>query len=104
MYRDVQWFALLLKIDIFFEVVLLICAAVVTTLIGFRIICIVMATLAAASLIFGRIAVSKESNWMMYVFQFLQLVLFTCFVYSLVGLLKYSNQNLWFTGIVYGTN
>jgi lysylphosphatidylglycerol synthetase-like protein (DUF2156 family) len=102
MYHNVQWFALLLKIDIFFEVVLLICTAIVTNRTIFRIICIIMAILVAVSLIFSRVAITKESNWMMIVFLLLQIALFSSNLYSLVGLFEYSPQDLWFTGIVYG--
>jgi hypothetical protein len=102
MYHNVQWFALWLKIDIYFEIVLLISTAIVTKRIGFQVICIIMALLVSISLIFSRIAITKESNWMMFVFLFLQIVLLACNVYSLVGLFEYSTADLWFTGIVYG--
>ncbi|KAG2211429.1 hypothetical protein INT46_004717 [Mucor plumbeus] len=101
MYHNVQWFALWLKIDIYFEIVLLISTAIVTKRIGFQVICIIMALLVSISLIFSRIAITKESNWMMFVFLFLQIVLLACNVYSLVGLFEYSTADLWFTGIVY---
>ncbi|KAK4515744.1 uncharacterized protein ATC70_010697 [Mucor velutinosus] len=101
MYHTVQWFALWLKIDIYFEVVLLICTAIVTKRLVFQIICIVMVLLVSLSLIFSRIAITKESNWMMFVFLFLQMVLLACNTYSLIGLFEYSTVDLWFTGIVY---
>lgn len=102
MYHNVQWFALWLKIDIYFEIVLLICTAIVTKRIGFQIICIIMALLVSISSIFSRIAITKESNWMMFVFLFLQMILSACNVYSLVSLFEYSTADLWFTGIIYG--
>ncbi|KAL9560102.1 hypothetical protein PS6_000436 [Mucor atramentarius] len=101
MYHAVQCFALWLKIDIYFEIVLLICTAIVTKRLAFQIICIVMVLLVSASLVFSRIAITKESNWMMFVFLFLQMVLLACNVYSLIGLFEYSVADLWFTGIIY---
>jgi uncharacterized membrane protein len=102
MYHSVQWFALWLKIDIFFEVVLLIGTAIVTNQTSFRVICIIMAILVAMSLVFSRIAITKESKWMMFVFLFLQITLLSCNIYSLVGLFQYATTDLWYIGIVYG--
>jgi len=104
MYHAVQCFALWLKIDIYFQIVLLICTAIVTKRLAFQIICIVMVLLVSASLVFSRIAITKESNWMMFVFLFLQMVLLACNVYSLIGLFEYSVADLWFTGIIYGNS
>ncbi|KAL9556755.1 hypothetical protein MBANPS3_001736 [Mucor bainieri] len=101
MYHTVQCFALWLKIDIYFEIVLLICTAIATKRLAFQIICIVMVLLVSLSLIFSRIAITKESNWMMFVFLFLQVMLLSCNVYSLIGLFEYSTADLWFTGIIY---
>lgn len=104
MYHAVQCFALWLKIDIYFQIVLLICTAIVTKRLAFQIICIVMVLLVSASLVFSRISITKESNWMMFVFLFLQMVLLACNVYSLIGLFEYSVADLWFTGIIYGNS
>lgn len=102
MYHTVQCFALWLKIDIYFEIVLLICTAIATKRLAFQIICIVMVLLVSLSLIFSRIAITKESNWMLFIFLFLQIMLLACNVYSLIGLFEYSTADLWFTGIIYG--
>ncbi|KAI8638936.1 hypothetical protein BD408DRAFT_422324 [Parasitella parasitica] len=101
MYQNVQWFALWLKIDIYFEIVLLIFTTVVSKRLGFQIICIIMTILVSVSLIFARFAITRESNWMMFAFLFLQVMLLVCNIYSLVGLFEYSAVDLWFTGIVY---
>ncbi|OAD03702.1 hypothetical protein MUCCIDRAFT_163257 [Mucor lusitanicus CBS 277.49] len=101
MYHTVQCFALWLKIDIYFEIVLLICTAIATKRLAFQIICIVMVLLVSLSLIFSRIAITKESNWMLFIFLFLQIMLLACNVYSLIGLFEYSTADLWFTGIIY---
>lgn len=102
MYRTVQKFELMLKIDIFFQVFLLIGVAIITNKTSFRVICSIMAFLMAGSLVLSRIAITRESHWMMSVFLTLQLILFACDAYSLVGLCQYSGPDLWYIGVVYG--
>jgi hypothetical protein len=102
MYHAVQKFELVLKIDIFFQVFLLIGVAIITEKTSFRVVCIIMTFLMASSLVFSRIAITRESHWMMGIFLFLQLMLFACDVYSMVGLFQYPSTDLWYIGIVYG--
>jgi hypothetical protein len=102
MYHNVQRFALLLKVDIFFQVFLLIGTAIIAQTTSFQIVCIIMSILIAGSLVLSRIAITRESHWMMGVFLLLQLFLFACDAYILVGLFDYAFSDLWFAGIVYG--
>lgn len=100
MFYKVQWLEFWLKVDIFFELVLIVFVAAITTNLVFRILCIIMAFFIAIGLVMARIAISYESQWMMFGFLFLQLLLFLCNVYSLFGLFLYSDK--WFTGIIFG--
>lgn len=102
MFYKVQWLEFWLKVDIFFELVLIIFVSIITTDAIFQILCIVMTLFVAMGLILARIAISYESQWMMFTFLFIQLLLFLCNVYSLFGLLSYSEKERWFTGIIFG--
>lgn len=100
MYHNVQWFALVLKVDIFFQVVLLIGVTIITQRVIFRIITSTMSVLIAAGLLLSRIAITRESHWMMCIFLLLQLLLLACNAYCMIGLLAY--EDLWNVGIAYG--
>ncbi|KAI8076680.1 uncharacterized protein B0P05DRAFT_135377 [Gilbertella persicaria] len=101
MYNIVQWFALLLKIDIFFEVFIMICTAIVTSAFNYRILCCIMVPVLIVSLILARIAITKENHGMMFIFLFSQVILFAMNIYSSIELLRYSPENQWFAGISY---
>lgn len=104
MYQSVQWFALLLKIDIFFQVFLLLGAAIVSDTLPFRLFTIFMAIFIASSMVLSRIAITRESSWMMLIFIALQVVLLGSDIYTLIGLFQYPPLDLWFAGIVYGNS
>lgn len=100
MYHNVQRFALVLKVDIFFQVVLLIGVAIITQRLFFRIVTIVLAVSIAVGLILSRIAITRENHWLVYIFLSLQLAILGCNIYCIVGLIQY--DNLWNIGLVYG--
>lgn len=99
MYHNVQRFALVLKVDIFFQVILLICVAIITRHLIFCIITLVLAVLIAVGLFISRIAITRENRWLMYIFLFLQLGLLASNIYCIIGLFDY--KDLWNIGIIY---
>lgn len=105
MYHKVQWFALLLKIDIFFQVFLLVGVAIIsTTRLSIFIFSIIMCIAMPCSMVLSRYAITKESHWMMLVFILFQLIMFSSVIYFLAGLFQFPADDLWFAGIVYGTS
>ncbi|CAO3642408.1 unnamed protein product [Mucor hiemalis] len=103
MYHNVQWFALLLKIDIFFQVFLLVGVAIISVArLPVFTFSIIMCTIMPCSMILSRFAITKESHWMMLIFILFQLILFGSVAYFLVGLFQFPADDLWFAGIVYG--
>lgn len=103
MYHNVQWFALLLKIDIFFQVFLLVGVAIIsTTRLSIFVFSIIMCLAMPCSMVLSRYAITKESRWMMLIFILFQLIMFSSVVYFLVGLFQFPADDLWFAGIVYG--
>ncbi|KAG2211647.1 hypothetical protein INT47_008744, partial [Mucor saturninus] len=99
MYHNVQRFALVLKVDIFFQVMLLIGVAIITGHLIFCILALVLAVLIAVGLFISRIAITRESRWLMYMFLSLQLALLACNIYCIIGLFDY--DDLWNIGIIY---
>lgn len=102
MYHDVQRFALVLKVDIFFQIFLLIGAVIVTQRSVFRILAIVLCVFLAIGLMISRIAITRESHWMMGIFLLLQGLLLACSIYCFVGLFEYPLADVWYIGVVYG--
>ncbi|KAI8886482.1 hypothetical protein K501DRAFT_269837 [Backusella circina FSU 941] len=82
MYHEAQWFTLSLKIDMFFQATLLICAATASRFVYAIVICALLAVVNIFSLLISRLAIAKESHWMI-----------------LVMLFKYST--VWATGVIY---
>lgn len=99
MYHCVQCFALVLKINIFFQVLFLISTSIITHNYVFRIITAVMSGIIMISIVFSRISITRESHWMMCIFLAFQLILLICIAYCIVGLFQYSD--LWTIGMVY---
>ncbi|KAI9273440.1 hypothetical protein EDC94DRAFT_194882 [Helicostylum pulchrum] len=101
LYHDVQRFALILKVDIFFQVFLLIGTTIISQKIEFVVISVALSILLAIGLMFARVAVSRESRWMMAVFLLLQTFLLACDVYCFIGLFQYPLTDIWYIGVVY---
>ncbi|GAA5796909.1 hypothetical protein HPULCUR_002287 [Helicostylum pulchrum] len=101
LYHDVQRFALILKVDIFFQVFLLIGTTIISQKIEFVVISVALSILLAIGLMFARVAVSRESRWMMAVFLLLQAFLLACDVYCFIGLFQYPLTDIWYIGVVY---
>ncbi|OBZ87801.1 hypothetical protein A0J61_04150 [Choanephora cucurbitarum] len=101
MYNTVQWFALMLKINTFFEVVLMGCAAIATSLTIYRVIGGTMVVVLTFALIMARVAITKESRWMMCFFLVTQIGLLAINIFILTELLDASQEMQWFAGIAY---
>ncbi|KAG2236072.1 hypothetical protein INT48_006088, partial [Thamnidium elegans] len=101
LYHDVQRFALILKVDIFFQVFLLIGTTIISQNIIFVIISVALSVLLAIGLMFARVAISRESRWMMAVFLLLQVFLLACDIYCFLGLFQYPLTEIWYIGVVY---
>ncbi|KAI8375798.1 hypothetical protein BD560DRAFT_391930 [Blakeslea trispora] len=101
MYNVVQWFALMLKIDTFFEIVLMGCATVAAKTIYYRVLGCSMILLLTFALVLARIAITKESRWMMCLFLGIQICLLALNILLLADLLDNSIEMQWFAGIGY---
>lgn len=102
LYHDVQRFALILKVNIFFQVFLLIGTTIISQKIVFVVISVALSILLAIGLMFARVAISRESRWMMAVFLLLQAFLLACDIYCFIGLFEYPLTDIWYIGVVYG--
>jgi hypothetical protein len=100
MYHEAQWFTLSLKIDMFFQAILLICGAIASNFVYTHVICALLTVVNILSLLISRLAIAKESHWMMYIFLFSQFLLLCWVIFSLAMLFKY--PTVWATGVIYG--
>ncbi|GAA5806765.1 hypothetical protein MFLAVUS_000113 [Mucor flavus] len=103
LYHDVQRFALILKVNIFFQLFLLIGTTIISRKIAFVVISVAFSILLAIGLMFARVAISRESRWMMSVFLLLQVFLLACDIYCFIGLFEYPLTDIWHIGVVYET-
>ncbi|KAI8368021.1 hypothetical protein EDC96DRAFT_506080 [Choanephora cucurbitarum] len=101
MYNTVQWFALMLKIDTFFEVVLMGCTAIAIRSTTYRVIGGTMVVVLTLALIMARVAITRESRWMMCFFLVTQVGLLAINIFILTELLGASQEMQWFAGIGY---
>ncbi|KAI9322881.1 hypothetical protein BX666DRAFT_1899193 [Dichotomocladium elegans] len=103
MYYRVQCFELLIKINLFFEVLLITFFAVITSLvdIDLTIGAAILAFLTLAMLMFARLGITYEAHWMMTVF-----FLFTVFIILVtlsILVLVTDSEDPWYTMCIYAS-
>ncbi|KAI9344748.1 hypothetical protein BD770DRAFT_397419 [Pilaira anomala] len=102
-YHSVQKFALILKIDIFFQIFFMVSVVAIANELIFIFICIGLAVMLSIGLILSRVAITRESNWLMAIFLLLQVLLLVCDIYCMVGLFRYPWDAVWYIGVGYVT-